>query len=88
MEVFERKRYKGGCDGQHRKDIQRNVKQGKNRKELYRVVLDREGGKTGLPTERAVFRTVHSKYRKIPKEKTGRRNYNRKQESIRASIRR
>ena len=31
MEVFE---------GQHRKEIRRNEKQGKNRKEIYRVVLE------------------------------------------------
>ena len=47
--------YKGGRDRQHRKDIQKNEKQGKDRKELYRVVLDRERGKTGCPLSSLLF---------------------------------
>ena len=75
-------------DNIHRKDIQRNEKQGKNRKELYRIALDREGGKIRLPTEPSTVQTVHSRYTRIPKEKTGRRNYNSEQESLHAGIRR
>ena len=42
MGVFDRKRYKGGRDGQHRKDIQRNEKQGKDIEEYLR--RRQEGG--------------------------------------------
>ena len=75
MGVFERKWYKGVRDGQHRKDIQINEKQGEDRKELYRVVMGRRGSKTGLPIEPSAVHTVHSRYRRIPNEKIRRRNY-------------
>ena len=41
MGVFERKMYKGEHDGQHRKDIQRDEKQGKDRKEICRGLVSR-----------------------------------------------
>ena len=40
--------------------------------------------KTGLPTEPSAVHTAHSRYRRIPKENTGRRNYNWEQESLHA----
>ena len=82
------KKYTSGRHRKHRKDIQRNENQGKGRKELYRVVLDREGGNIGLPSESSAVHTVNSRYRSIPKAKAGRRNYNWESKSIHAGIRR